>query len=94
MELTAILAYYRMRSEGFLFLSGVYGRFAWQAWGIVAACARRWIEGWRFAWQAWGMVDDVCVKRMPDVHFAWHAWGSGRVPALGKALEGGSAWQA
>ena len=30
----------------------VYGRFAWQAWGIVVACARRWIEGWRFVWQA------------------------------------------
>ena len=52
------------------------GCFAWQAWGIAAAFARRWIEGWRFAWQAWGMVDDACVKRMADVHVAWQAWDS------------------
>ena len=69
----------------------LYGRFAWQAWGIVAAYARRWVEGWRFAWQAWGMVDDVCVKRLADVHLAWEAWRSGCMSAFGQALEGGPA---
>ena len=51
----------------------VYGRLAWQAWGIVAARARRWIEGWRFAWQAWGMVDDARVKRKVDVRVGDHS---------------------
>ena len=60
-----------------------YGRFAWQAWGIVAAyIARRWIAGWRFAWQGWGMVDDACVKKTADVYFAWQAWGSGCMSVL------------
>ena len=29
-----------------------------------------------------------------DMRFAWQAWDSGCMSALGKALEGGSAWQA
>ena len=29
-----------------------------------------------------------------DLRFAWQAWGFGCIDALGKALDGGSAWQA
>ena len=43
-------------------LARVYARFAWQAWGIMAAYARRWIAGWRFAWEVWGMVDGACQE--------------------------------
>ena len=35
----------------------------------------------------------VLRARMADVPFAWQAWDSGCMSALGKALEGGSAWQ-
>ena len=50
----------------------------------------------RFAWQAWGIVEHVRVRSMVDVHFAfaWQAWGFRCMSPLGRALGGGSAWQA
>ena len=52
----------------------VYGRFAWQAWGIVAARARRWIEGWCFVWQAWDSGCTWAFGRALGGEFAWQVW--------------------
>ena len=50
------------------------GRFAWQAWGTVAAFACRWIQDWRFVLRAWGIVEHVRARSMVGAHFAWQAW--------------------
>ena len=52
----------------------VYRRFAWQAWGIVAARARRWIEGWRVARQAWDPGCMWAFGRTLGGGFAWQVW--------------------
>ena len=74
-------------------------RFSWQAAGIVRAgsvvgacwravsaapCRGDWVRG----------VSRAHDFTRCDLRFAWQAWDSGCMSALGKALEGGSAWQA
>ena len=70
-------------------------RFAWQAAGIVRAgrcvagvsralCRGDWVPG----------VSRAHDFTRCDLRFAWQAWDFGCIDALGKALDGGSAWQA
>ena len=79
----------------------VNARFAWQAAGIVRAgrCAagvpRRGRAGGAVPW-------GLCSGRFAHAHdftrcdlrFAWQVWDFGCIDALGKALDGGPAWQA
>ena len=75
-------------------------RFAWQAAKIVwlGACPER-ARGPCWRRPAVGIGFRACRARAHDftrcdLRFAWQAWGFGCIDALGKALDGGSAWQA
>ena len=77
-------------------------RFAWQAAGIVRAGSALGggsvLAGRVGGAVPWGLGSG-CVSRAHDftrcdLRFAWQAWDSGFIDALGKALDGGSAWQA
>ena len=75
-------------------------RFAWQAAGIVwlGACPER-ARGPCRRRRAVGIGFRACRARAHDftrcdLRFAWQAWEFGCIDVLGKALDGGSAWQA
>ena len=95
MDLYEIL---RVRSKGFLFLSGVWGgpcspRVRPRASARVPRrCAIGSVSHGSSAWQAWGIVEDACAKSMVGMHFAWQARDSGCMSALEKELDGGPAW--
>ena len=95
LELDIPRAFADVRALSRAFVACPFGRGSWAVNAIqrVSSMSPLACKG-RFAWQAWGIVDDVCVKRTVDVHFARPAWESGRMSALGKALDSGSAWQA
>ena len=75
-------------------------RFAWQAAGIVRSgsvpggargpCRRRRAVGIGFGARRARAHDFARC----DLRFAWQVWDFGCIDALGKALNGGSAWQA
>ena len=76
-------------------------RFAWQAAGIVRAGSV--LGGSVLAGRVggavpWGLGSGRVARAHDftrcDLRFAWQVWDSGCMSALGKALEGGSAWQA
>ena len=75
-------------------------RFAWQAAGIVwlGACPER-ARGPCWRRSAVGIGFWACRARAHDftrchLRFAWQVWDFGCIDVLGKALDGGSAWQA
>ena len=82
-------------------------RFAWQAVGIgrVGGVPRVSVAGMPRACRGhaagalrWGLGSGRVAHAHDftrcDLRFAWHVWEFGCIDALGKALDGGSAWQA
>ena len=56
-------------------LARVYGRFAWQAWGIVEdACVKRMVDE-HFAWQACESGCMSALGKALEGGSAWQAWG-------------------
>ena len=70
-------------------------RFAWQAAGIVRAgrCVAGMPRACRGDWVP-GVSRMRMILQRCDLRFAWQVWEFGCIDALGKALDGGSAWQA
>ena len=72
-------------SRGRLRGSGVFGACRGRVAGRVGGAVP-----WGLASGRVACTDDIMWR---DMRFAWQAWDSGCMSALGKALEGGSAWQ-